>query len=63
MNNNNRRWTQEEKEYLKRHYNVKSTEDIATLLDRSTSQVASQVYYLRKRGWTFHRRLDAKHRV
>ena len=61
--NNNRRWTQEEKEYLKRHYNVKSTEDIATLLDRSTSQVASQVYYLRKRGWSFHRRLDAKHRV
>lgn len=49
-----------EKDFLKRHYNRMSTEDIAKQLDRSTSQIASQVYYLRKRGWTFHRRSDAK---
>jgi biotin operon repressor len=56
----NKAWTMVEKDFLKRHYNRMSTEDIAKQLDRSTSQIASQVYYLRKRGWTFHRRADAK---
>ena len=55
-----KQWTMTEKEYLKRHYNVKSTEDIALALGRSPSHITSQVYYLRKRGWTFHRRSDAK---
>ena len=53
-------WTMAEKEYIKRHYNVKPTEDIARTLDRSAASVTSLVYYLRKRGWTFHRRSDAK---
>jgi len=53
-------WTMTEKEYLKRHYNVKPTEEIAIALDRTAEQIASQVYYLRKRGWTFNRRTDAK---
>lgn len=52
-------WTQEEREFLKRHYNVKSTEEISNILNRSASQIASQVYYLRRRGWTFNRRKDA----
>jgi len=55
-----RTWTTSEKEYIRRHYNVKSTEDIALALDRSPASVTSLVYYLRKRGWTFHRRSDAK---
>jgi biotin operon repressor len=57
----NKTWTDTERQYLKRHYNVKSTEDIAVALDRSPSQIASQVYYLRRRGWTFNRRGDAKY--
>lgn len=53
------KWTMTEKDFLKRHYNIMPTEDIAKKLRRTPSQIASQIYYLRKRGWTFHRRSDA----
>ncbi len=55
----NKRWTDTERDFLKRHYNDMSTEDIALKLDKTKEQIHSQVYYLRKRGWTFHRRKDA----
>ena len=55
----NKRWTDTERDFLKRHYNKMSTEDIALKLDKTVEQIHSQVYYLRKRGWTFNRRKDA----
>lgn len=55
----NKRWTDTERDFLKRHYNNMSTEDIASKLDKTVEQIHSQVYYLRKRGWTFNRRKDA----
>jgi DNA-directed RNA polymerase specialized sigma24 family protein len=55
----NKRWTDTERDFLKRHYNDMSTEDIALKLDKTVEQIHSQVYYLRKRGWTFNRRKDA----
>ena len=55
----NKRWTCTERDFLKRHYNDLSTEEIALKLDKTKEQIHSQVYYLRKRGWTFNRRKDA----
>ena len=51
-------WTDEDKTFLKEHYNIMPTEDIMKYLDSSASQIYSQVSYLRKRGWTFHTRRD-----
>lgn len=55
----NKRWTDTERDFLKRHYNDMPIEDIASKLDKTVEQIHSQVYYLRKRGWTFNRRKDA----
>ena len=55
----NKRWTDTERDFLKRHYNDLSTEEIALKLDKTKEQIHSQVYYLRKRGLTFNRRKDA----
>ena len=52
------RWTDKEKQYLRDHYNQTSIDEISTKLMRTTSSITSQVNYLRKRGWTFHRRTD-----
>ncbi len=54
------KWTQEELDFLKRHYNVMPLEEIVRKLDRSEDSIVSKVYYLRKRGWTFNRWTDAK---
>lgn len=54
------RWTDKEKQYLRDHYNQTSIDEISTKLMRSTSSITSQVNYLRKRGWTFHRRTDGQ---
>lgn len=54
------KWTTDEKQFLKRHYNDMSTEDIASKLGRNPSNIASQIYYLRKRGWTFNSRSDIR---
>ncbi len=54
------KWTDEEKQFLKRHYNDMSTEDIASKLGRNPSNIASQIYYLRKRGWTFNAKSDIR---
>lgn len=56
----NKRWTDTERDFLKRHYNDMSIEEIASKLDKTVEQIHSQVYYLRKRGWTFNRRKDAQ---
>ena len=52
-------WTQEEKYFLKRHYNEMPTKEIAEKLNKSEEAIHSKVAYLRKRGWTFSRRSDA----
>ena len=54
------KWTQEEIDFLKRHYNEMPIEELCRKLDRSEDSIVSKVYYLRKRGWTFHRSTDAK---
>ena len=54
------KWKDEEKEFLKRHYNTMPIDEIAEKINRSKEQIYSQVYYLRKRGWTFNRRSDAQ---
>jgi len=59
----NKRWTDTERQFLKRHYQEMSTEEIALKLERTASEIHSQVYYLRKRGWTFNRRTDAQRKL
>ena len=54
------KWTTEELDYLKRHYNNMPIEELARNLERSEDSIVSKVYYLRKRGWTFRRRADAE---
>jgi len=49
-------WTAPDRQLLKDFYNIKPIEELAEVLQRSTSAITSQVNYLRKRGWTFHRR-------
>jgi len=48
------RWTRAEQDLLKKHYNIASKAELAELLPRfSPKQIESQVYRLRKCGWTF----------
>jgi len=54
------KWTQEEMDFLKRHYNVMPMEELCRKLNRTEDSIVSKVYYLRKRGWTFERRTDAQ---
>ena len=54
------KWTTEQLDFLRRHYNVMPIEELAKKLERTEDSVVSKVYYLRKRGFTFHRRADAK---
>jgi len=54
------KWTTEQLDFLRRHYNVMPIEELAKKLERSEASVVSKVYYLRKRGFSFHRRADAK---
>lgn len=52
-------WTMKERQILKKYYNVVSAEELAVLLpDRDPKSITNQVYYLRKRGWTFVRPRD-----
>lgn len=53
-----RQWTDEEKAYLKKHYNSLPIANIEKQLGRSANSIRSQVNYLRKRGWTFNRIKD-----
>tara|TARA_R110000868_G_scaffold97119_2_gene267171 strand:+ start:2387 stop:2569 length:183 start_codon:yes stop_codon:yes gene_type:complete len=51
-------WTYKEREVLKTLYNTMPLTDLSSRLMRTTSGITSQVNYLRKRGWAFHRRKD-----
>ena len=57
------KWTDNEKQFLKRNYNDMLTEDIASKLGRNPSKIASQIYYLRNRGWTFNSKKDKREEV
>ena len=52
------RWTDKEREYLKKYYNVIHIKDIEEQLNRSATSIRAQVFYLRRRGWTFNRKKD-----
>ena len=56
-----KRWTEEEYRYLKDNYNVIPIEKIISELGRTQSSITSKIRYLRRRGWTFNRKRDAKH--
>jgi|TARA_R100000084_G_C4639115_1_gene142759 biotin operon repressor len=56
-----KRWTEEEYRYLKDNYNVIPIEKIIFELGRTQSSITSKIRYLRRRGWTFNRKRDAKH--
>ena len=51
-------WTYKEKMVLKDNYNKMTLDELSARLLRTPSSITSQVNYLRKRGWTFHRRTD-----
>ena len=51
-------WTYKEKMVLKDNYNRMTIDELSARLLRTPSSITSQVNYLRKRGWTFHRRTD-----
>lgn len=46
-------WTREERIFLKRNYNVLPIEELEKILGKSAIAIRNQVYYLRKRGWSF----------
>jgi len=50
-----KRWTDKERQYLKTNYNSLPMSIIVSQLGRTATSVRSQIDYLRKRGWTFHR--------
>lgn len=50
-----KKWTDKERNFLKDNYNLIPMNIIASQLNRSGSSIRSQINYLRKRGWTFHR--------
>lgn len=53
-----KRWTDTQREFLKRYYNVVPMKDLEKQLDRSSTAIRAQVFYLRQRGWTFKRKKD-----
>lgn len=57
------RWSDKERQYLKDHYNKIPMAELASKLMRTNSSITSQVNYLRKRGWAFHRRTDESNRI
>ena len=50
-----KRWTDKERNYLKENYNLLPMNIIVGQLGRTPTSIRSQIDYLRKRGWTFHR--------
>jgi len=52
------KWTTKERQTLKDLYNKIPLNELSTRLLRRTTSITSQVNYLRKRGWAFHRRND-----
>jgi len=54
----NKRWTDTERQYLKKNYNSLPMSIIVSQLGRTATSIRSQIDYLRKRGWTFNRVRD-----
>ena len=52
------KWSAKERQVLKDLYNKLPINELYTRLLRKTTSITSQVNYLRKRGWAFHRRKD-----
>jgi len=52
------KWTTKERQTLKDLYNKIPITELESRLLRQSSSITSQVNYLRKRGWAFHRRTD-----
>ena len=50
-----KRWTDKERQFLKTNYNSLPMNIIVGQLGRTATSIRSQIDYLRKRGWTFHR--------
>lgn len=51
------KWTDNERQILRKYYNVLSIEELLLKLPRRTeNSIYKQVQYLRKRGWTFERK-------
>ena len=47
-------WTKKERQILKDNYGLITMDELLGLLPgRTDSSIASQIYFLRKRGWTF----------
>ena len=55
-----KRWTDKERQFLKKNYNSIPMSMIVSQLDRTATSIRSQIDYLRKRGWTFNRVGDTK---
>ena len=53
-----KRWSDKERNYLKKNYNVLPLVEIIEELNRTHSSIVSQINYLRARGWTFKRKKD-----
>jgi len=52
------KWSAKERQVLKDLYNKLPITELSTRLLRKPTSITSQVNYLRKRGWAFHRRTD-----
>lgn len=52
------KWSAKERQTLKDLYNIIPLNELSSRLIRTTTSITSQVNYLRKRGWAFHRRKD-----
>ena len=49
-------WTQEERTLLRNNYHLKNEEELLELFpERTINSIRKQVFYLKKRGWTFNR--------
>jgi len=52
------KWSTKERQTLKDLYNKIPLTELSSRLMRRSTSITSQVNYLRKRGWAFHRRTD-----
>ena len=57
------KWSAKERQTLKDLYNTIPIDELSSRLLRTPSQITSQINYLRKRGWAFHRRKDGSNRI
>ncbi len=52
-------WSQEERYILKKYYGVVPLSELTIMLPgRTEKSIYNQVHYLRKRKWTFNRKLN-----